>query len=624
MVEKAIIIGLDGVIPGWIERFIKEGRAPHTEELIKRGVSAEAIPCIPAATATNWTTIATGAWPGTHGIAGGNVTHLPGEPLDRTHTGFREYEDAVPSEAEYLWDAVERAGKKCIIIKYPVGWPPTIRNGIVVHGRGGGPGRGFFEVLPNTCFSTIAYRGAIKVELSQASGWSNLPQSHSKPLETEISLTPTRHGGGQGTRYRILIIDSRGKGYDRVLICRSKDAGEAVTELSVGEWSRWIYDGNFKVNRFYTGAYPTEEGKQLTVTYRFKLIELSPDGRRFTLYCSEVEPTEGFTYPPSIAKEIIKNVGPIIERQGYDAYRMRWIDDETFMDLQKYEAEWMANAATYLMRKYDWNLLMMQVHHFDYAEHLFLKYVDPVDQGYDAERYPPERYWSMLKRDYEFLDEMIGAIIDEAGEDTLIVVVGDHGQCPVKNMVNVEQILADAGLINFEIDVRGQKVIDWSSTKAYPTMPCNIFVNLEGRDPDGIVREGEEYERVRDQIIDALYNAKDPRTGERLIALAMRREDAKSFGLYGDRVGDVIYMTATGYGGGHGTMMPTAKIGTGSYTTVLIMAGPGVKEGIRISRPVWLTSVAPTVAYLLGVPMPAQAEGAILYEALETATIREK
>ena len=77
-----------------------------------------------------------------------------------------------------------------------------------------------------------------------------------------------------------------------------------------------------------------------------------------------------------------------------------------------------------------------------------------------------------------------------------------------------------------------------------------IYVNLKGRDPDGIVEPGEEYERVRDQIFDALLTWCHPETGERPVLLALRKEDCRPWGIYGDAMGDVIYAVRPGYGGG--------------------------------------------------------------------------
>ena len=101
--------------------------------------------------------------------------------------------------------------------------------------------------------------------------------------------------------------------------------------------------------------------------------------------------------------------------------------------------------------------------------------------------------------------------------------------------------------------------------------------------------------------------------------MILRVEDAAPLGLYGPRVGDIIVVAEPGgeYGEGHGTLMPTAKFGVSSLQAALIMAGPGVKKGVRPERPIWLTSVAPTIAHLMSIPPAPTMEGPVLNDILE-------
>ena len=66
---------------------------------------------------------------------------------------------------------------------------------------------------------------------------------------------------------------------------------------------------------------------------------------------------------------------------------------------------------------------------------------------------------------------------------------------------------------------------DIKRSKAFPQRTIYIYVNLKGRDPGGIV-EPADYEKVQQQIIDALYSYVDPATGKRPVALALTKKDA--------------------------------------------------------------------------------------------------
>jgi len=167
------------------------------------------------------------------------------------------------------------------------------------------------------------------------------------------------------------------------------------------------------------------------------------------------------------------------------------------------------------------------------------------------------------------------------------------------------------------------QVPDVNNSKAVPQREINVYVNLKGPDPEGIV-EPEDYEKVQQEIIDALLGYVDPETGKRPVALALSRQDARILGLHGDAVGDVVYALYPSFGGQHGHILPTGRWGIGSLKTLLTMTGPGVKRGHRLQRTVWLVDIVPTICYLLNLPLPEQAEGAVIYQALEDINLKRK
>jgi hypothetical protein len=157
---------------------------------------------------------------------------------------------------------------------------------------------------------------------------------------------------------------------------------------------------------------------------------------------------------------------------------------------------------------------------------------------------------------------------------------------------------------------------DMKNTKAVPLQTSYVYINLKGRDPDGIV-DPADYEQVQRQIIDALYMYVDPETGKRPVALALSKQDARILGLWGEDCGDVVYGTYPEVGQGHGNILPTADFGVGTIRNVLIMSGPGIRKGLRMERTARLVDIVPTICYLLQWPIPETAEGAVLYQAFK-------
>ncbi|MCW3991145.1 MAG: alkaline phosphatase family protein [Candidatus Bathyarchaeota archaeon] len=645
-----MIIGLDSAVPEFIKKFAEDGTLPNLRRLMDEGVFGEGFCTYPSLTGTNWTCIVCGTWPGTQGTSH-MWTHFQGEPLNRVRSSFL----STTSWCEPLWKTGERVGKRSILMKYPCTVPPNIEKGIQVEGTGA-PWYGLnpFEIAPCMCFSNRTYPKAQKVELRQASGWKNLPNSRSHPLEGLIEVrsksAESKHA------FNILLIDSRGGGYDQMVISPSKDAAASVARLSVGRWSDWLreeFDAKIPLYvRYREGpriVYEETSVKRYTGTFRFKLIELAPDGGGFRLYQSQVFPTTGFTWPESISEELLDHVGPFQEHIGPTADFNNWIDDETFLEELEYQARWLGRATSYLMSRYAWDLYLLQWHGFNHAEHTFWGGIDPISPWYSESKAP--RYWEYFSRFYEAADAMIGDIIEHADEETLVIVTADHGHIPyVYGAAMIGNALIKAGLLTYGRDSEGNTVVDWSKTKAYP-LPAHIYVNLRGRDPDGIVEPGKGYDDVCNKVISALYGIRDP-DGNCPIAFALKKDDAEMIGLHGDRVGDIVYADSAGYSSLleptedleefkfargaisvtddwgdragpipantsiHGSNIPSTRLGLGSIRVPLIMRGPGVKSGYVMRGRFRLIDIAPTVSHILDMPPPAHCEGSIILEAL--------
>ena len=604
--RKAMIVGLDGASPELAARYIRQGRLPNLERLMRSGFAAPALPTIPTATSINWTTIATGAWPGTHGIVDMDI-HLPGKghPTSAV-SGF----DTRLCQAEYLWNAVERGGKLPVLLRYTCSWPPTVTRGIQVDGDG----KPWTQTNPNLIAPETAYAsgdvsGAVRLTLRPAEGWEDLPGDE-EALEAELVIPAFGTPDGKtidwpdcpyphmvpvdsGVRFHLLLRRGPSGGYETLTLSRAKQLGTTLGILRPGEWSAVAYE-----------TFESRHGRRRGAVW-FKLLRLSGDGE-VLLFAPEVFPCDGvFTVPESLAAELTAAAGPYLDEPGHVAhYRHRWAEEDLYFELLEYQADWFVKAAEYLSSRYPWDLFMMQAHGIDWSMHVFTGY-----HGKVVEPYP--NLWDLVGRNFEIYDRMIGRLMAVADEDTVVVVVSDHGAIEKSARPDtVATPLLEAGLLAREPSGR----VDWSRTKACPGH-SGIWVNLEGRDPGGIVAPGAEYEQVRDAVIAALYDFRDAATGKRKVALALRREDARVIGLYGERVPDVVCVLNPEFGGNHGEL-PTAALGGASLNSLFVMAGPGVKRGAS-GKPFWLVDVAPTVAHLIGAPRPRDAEGRVLHEALD-------
>ncbi|RLE93813.1 MAG: hypothetical protein DRN04_05540 [Thermoprotei archaeon] len=612
--NKAVIIGFDAPIAKRVYEFALKGELPTIKKLIEEGVYAEnCLVPLPTITPPNWTTIVTGAWIGTHQVSCFNIW-FPGWPLNKTVPAFT----SKFCRAEYIWNALERAGLRAIVINWPSTWPPTAKNMVQVAGTGLTVNEWRIDLPEGThvavaladaqVFCTEDLPLANKIVLKEASGWANLPEAK-KLLEAELKLEYRRAKFKVREKTWYMLVVDEGEGFSKVALCEEKDYSKAFAVLRPGEWSKTIYQ-----------KFDTERGVK-EAAFRVKLLELSPDASKVRLLVTPLcctDPKEIPVYPEDI--KLPYDVGLPATHGVFDALNLGLIDIDTWIECIDMEHKFFAEIAVMLMKKYsDWALLCMHFHCPDWAYHAFINKIDPATAS-------PEELKDYQRAELEFyksLDRAVARILEQTDENTLVVIVSDHGAKATTAKYSVAEILEKAGLLAYKIDEEGNRVIDWSRTKAVPQRSCYIFINLKGRDPHGIV-DPKDYDKVRDEVIKALYEYTDPATGRKPIVFALKKEDARIIGLYGDTIGDIVYAVSPYFGGQHGPHLPTAEYSIGSLKGLLIMKGPGIKKGYVLKRTVWLTDIVPTICYLMELPIPRDCEGAIIYQALEDPDIKIK
>ncbi len=621
--KRAIVIGMDGASMELVNNMIEWGHTPNMARLRDSGVYRAMLGVFPTLTPPGWTALSTGSWPGTHQVMDFNIRAI-GKELDKTVWGI----NTGLCQSEYLWNLVERAGCKPILVKWEMSWPPTVKTGIQVEGTGPGvsnhhqiAGYHLFvagkwaprpiggqrdpETLDPSALQKVKHIDPVTIKPADTSKWEGtLPESNQPLQEVELTVQPLARGRENMNRgktgipkvYYGIIYASDKNGYDRILVCNSRSVENVVADLGVGDWSEWWLD-TFNIDNSDIEGY-----------VRMKLVSLTPAADAFELFVPQIWPRTDYTVPTEVANSIDKNIGSFLQNPARDA--LGQVDDDTYFELLDYHHQRLADVATHLASDNDWDVLMVETHAPDYASHFFLSQADEIS-GAASETI--HRCREGLRRTYESVDTMIGQIAELADDETVIFICADHGGTPNQfRAVDIEKVLEETGFI-----VRhGNGDIDWTQTRALNVGLVHIFINLAGREPNGIVAE-EDYESTQHEIIAALHAYRDPQTGRHPFSLAVTRADAEMLNLHGDLVGDVVYSLRPEFDGAHGKQLPSVSFGIGGQHSTFILSGAGVREGVALERQVRVIDVAPTLCYLLGLPMPSNVEGGVVYEALK-------
>lgn len=366
-----------------------------------------------------------------------------------------------------------------------------------------------------------------------------------------------------------------------------------------------------------------------------------------------------FTYPPQLGKDILKNAGSYVSAVPFAECLLEAKDEdeamERFVAAIFAEIENREKIISYLMQRYPWDFLGVVFQTTDLASHYCWKYMDKTHPAYDHEK--GTRFGQTIYNVYERIDKAIGRFLQQTDRETTVLVASDHGFGPLHKTVLLNNLLERLGYLKVNRSGNVQRLvsrflskvkkllrnkrdgavsdplamIDWSETTAYSEGTVgNIFINLKGREPQGIVNDGPEYEGLLRRLSSDLSTARDGEHGETFIKRIYTREEL--FGTAASEgVPDLFLDFKDGYsavGSFNGVIQGVKKgnrevVGhnswwSGNHTPagIFIVSGPSVRKGQRIHG-ARIIDVTPTILYLMGADIPQDVDGSVLVDAVE-------
>jgi predicted AlkP superfamily phosphohydrolase/phosphomutase len=598
---KAIVLAWDGAVPAFVHEMLRLGQLPNLAKLIEGGALADNVmPYFPSLTASGFASLWTGAPPRITGISGNRVPRLPPSQFTilESSAGFNN----ALLQAEPLWASAERAGRRVVVTHVPLGGDKSER-GVHFQGYRGIAGR-----------NGIVHGRAAKPQ--PARSWEDLPSSVLPPLEITFTI-------GASTLYGLLIDDPTDpqESYDTLLVASAPAGKEVTAKLKsrpagpAGElfWSKPI---NVKTN----------DGRVAT-TY-LRLFDLKPDGVDFLLFFTR--PTREMISRPDLVQGVNSTVRAFIGNGAYLLYTQGALGltlpnggdgtaEARYLETVSFAQHQLAETNRWALEHLPWELFTAYTPFPDEAEHMWRGFLEPSLPGFRQDI--ADRLRPLLQRVYRLSDELLGLLMTHRTENTIVALISDHGMEGTHKLVAINKLLQEKGIL--AVDPRGR--VDLVGTKAiYPPIN-NGYLLINSTDRKGGIVRPEERDDLIQRIRELLFEIRD---GDRQVVTAVydAHAEGKAMGIGGESGGDIYIDLLPGYEldprpgaaelitrrephGMHG-FNPVRP----SMRTLMVLNGPGVRAGQRLSG-VRIIDFAPTLAELLGVPIPKDATGRILHEA---------
>ena len=259
--------------------------------------------------------------------------------------------------------------------------------------------------------------------------------------------------------------------------------------------------------------------------------------------------------------------------------------------------------------------------HLDLNSHMLWRLIDPQHPEYDASL--AAEYGAALADFYEQIDQVLGEVLQRADENTTILVLSDHGFAPYNRSFNLNTWLLNHGYVT----LRGKPNadpneafanVDWAHTRAYGLGLNGLYLNLRGREREGIVEPGAQADALLKQIKSELLNVRDPQNNLAAITRVDRASEVYQ-GPYANQGPDLIVGYNRGYRAGWQTILGSFPVDvfedntnpwSGDHCMDYTLV-PGVllsNRPINAANPA-LTDIAPTIFAEFGIPQPGSMMG---------------
>ncbi len=615
-IKRIVVLGLDGMEPKLAEKYMAEGKLPNLQKLRETGAYKRLGTTLPPLSPVAWSTFLTGCNPGKHNIfdflTRDRRNYLPllsSVSIRNTSRVLKIGSYRIPlgkpdirllRRGQPFWRVLGEHGIFSNVIRVHITFPPERFRGVLLSAmcvpdlRGS---QGTFSLYSTLERDEKDYSSGERIRVrregdtvrSYLIGPENSIRANGGPMRCPFEVAFTKNGEA------------------RLSVCGENH------RLTKGEFTPWV-----RVT-FRAGL-----GIKVCGICQFLLIRTEPE---FELYVTPIhmdpaKPAMPISHPPVYATYLSKMQGPYATLGlAEDSWGLNTgvLDDEAFLHQcleGDTEREKMFFDALEKVRR---GLCVCVFDGTDRIQHMFWRYIDPQHPARDGQGGKEHR--NAIEELYVRMDDLVGRTMEKCSDrDTVLMVLSDHGFNSFRRGVDLNAWLEQNGYLTIKKDGRSKKYlagVDWSQTIAYALGLAGIWLNIRGREAQGIV-DPAEAPRLRDELCAKLTGLRDEQRDEVAITRAFNAHRVY-LGPYTADGPDVIPGYNTGYRVAWEAAIgqPTDKIfhdntkawsGDHCIDPKLV---PGVlfcNRRIETDSP-RLMDIGATVLDLFGVPVPGQMDG---------------
>ena len=529
--RKMIILGVDGLDPDLLTKFMAEGKMPNFARLAEEGSFRHLTTSIPPQSPVAWSNVITGMNAGGHGIF--DFIHrdpktfqlyFSTSKVEGPKRSFHLGSWVIPlgsGSAEQLrhgkafWEILDEQNVPNYVYRMPANFPPITAKGKTLSGMGTPDLRGtygtftFYTDDPTAAVGAIEGGEIVQVEVKNNRVATNLigPDNtfrRNSPPSTEpftVDVDPLEPVA------RIALQDQQ-------------------LVLKEGEWSGWV-----PVEFQLVPLIGNVRG-----IFRFYLKQTHP---RFQLYVSPINidpesPALPISTPKSYSSDLAKQIGEF-HTQGIaedtKALTAGVLDDKEFLEQSHTVLAEHRRAFDVEFPKFHDGLFFFYFSSLDLNAHMMWRLTDPQSPAYDAAL--AAQYGTALEEFYEQIDQVLGEVMPKVDENTTLLVLSDHGFAPYRHSFNLNTWLLNNGYITRKAGFSGDSSepfadVDWSRTRAYGLGLNGLYLNIRGREREGIVESGAQADALLEEIRQKLLEVRDPKASSKEDSQVITRIDFAS------------------------------------------------------------------------------------------------